>query len=93
MAAQRTGMAGMSQAASTLGMSVQQIAAVSSASTSRVGGLTAAFRAAGGGLGIFRTAASGLLGVLGGPWGVALAAATAALSYFGAKSAEAKARQ
>ena len=93
MAAQRTGMAGMSQAASTLGMSVQQIAAVSSASTSRVGGLTAAFRAAGGGLGIFRTAASGLLGVLGGPWGVALAAAAAALSYFGAKSAEAKARQ
>ncbi len=93
MAAQRTGMAGMSQAASNLGMSVQQIAAVSSASTSRVGGLTAAFRAAGGGLGIFRTAASGLLGVLGGPWGVALAAATAALSYFGAKSAEAKARQ
>ena len=93
MAAQRTGMAGMSQAASTLGMSVQQIAAVSAASTSRVGGLTAAFRAAGGGLGIFRTAASGLLGVMGGPWGVALAAATAALSYFGAKSAEAKARQ
>lgn len=44
-------------------------------------------------MGVLKGAASGLLGVLGGPWGIALAAAAAAVGFFAQKSAEAKARQ
>ena len=40
-----------------------------------------------------KAAGSGLLGVLGGPWGVAIMAAGAAIGYFAQKSQEAKARQ
>jgi cell wall-associated NlpC family hydrolase len=40
-----------------------------------------------------RSAARGLMGVLGGPWGLALAGAAAAIAFFAGKSAEAKRRQ
>ncbi|MGK5677525.1 hypothetical protein [Actinoplanes sp. URMC 104] len=41
-------------------------------------------------VGLAQRSASGLIGVLGGPWGVALLAATTAVAYFGAKAAEQK---
>lgn len=40
-----------------------------------------------------RTAASGLIGVLGGPWGIALAGAAAVIAGFAGRSADATARQ
>ena len=93
MAAQRTGMAGLSGAARELNLSVGQIGTLSQLAGPRVGGLTAAFRAAGGAAGVFRLAAGGLVAALGGPWGIALAGAGVALSLFAQHSAEAKARQ
>jgi cell wall-associated NlpC family hydrolase len=40
-----------------------------------------------------KSAAGGLMGVLGGPWGLALAGAAAAVTFFAGKSAEAQKRQ
>ena len=56
-------------------------------------GFSAALATAGGSMGVLRSAGSSLLGFLGGPWGVAFAAAGVALAVFGQRSAEAKARQ
>ena len=50
------------------------------------------FSAAGGAMGTLRAGAGGLVSLLGGPWGVALTAATVALGYFTTKSQEQKGR-
>ena len=93
LAAQRAGMGAFSSSAAALGMSMQQVNAVTALAGPQVGTLTAAYRAAGGATGVFRGAVSGLVGVLGGPWGVALTAASALLAIFAARSAEARQRQ
>lgn len=76
-----------------LGMSTTQATAAAAANAPKVGYLTAAFRAAGGGAGALKMAMGGLTAALGGPWGIAIMAATAAIGFFAHKTAEAKARQ
>jgi hypothetical protein len=73
-----------------------------------IGKMGAAFRTAKGDVGGFgstlrgvaaagfsglRSAAGGLMGLLGGPWGLAITGATALISFFAGKSAEAEKRQ
>jgi hypothetical protein len=63
------------------------------ASATATGKFTGAAKAIGYGAGVgLRGAASGLLSVLGGPWGIALAAAAGAVGYWAKKQADAKQR-
>ncbi|WP_409482762.1 phage tail tape measure protein [Arsenicicoccus dermatophilus] len=60
--------------------------------TGPLSGIAATARSVGTSMGGLKGAVGGLVGLLGGPWGIALAAAGAALTIFGQKQAEAAAK-
>ena len=91
--ATRHGMTDLANHARTTGASLENITGRVAGSVPVMGTFSAAMQVAGGSMGVLRTAGSSLLSFLGGPWGVAFAAAGVALAIFGQRSAEARARQ
>ena len=75
-----------------LGDSTVVAAAKANTMTQAYRPLTASLAAASVAAASFKTAASGVIGALGGPWGVALMAAGAAVAYFAQQKAQAAAR-
>lgn len=91
--ATRHGMTDLANHARTTGASLENITGRVAGTVPVMGTFSAAMQVAGGSMGVLRTAGSSLLSFLGGPWGVAFAAAGVALAIFGQRSAEARARQ
>ncbi len=91
--ATRHGVADLAQEAIRSGTSVATMRSVVAGTEPVMGRFAAVMRTTGGAMGLLRGAGSSLLGFLGGPWGLAFAAAGTALSIFAQRSQEAQQRQ